>query len=85
MLNTIILFAIAIVGITYLLKLTRDLKLSNVIIVLLSFALFFVLLDKSNNYKDGYNDAIREATLVETTDEGYFIEFNGEIHEYSFD
>ena len=85
MLNTIILVVIAIVGITYLLKLTRDLKLSNVIIVLLSFALFFVLLDKHNSYKDGYNDAIHEAMLVETTDEGYFIDCNGEVHEYSFD
>ena len=34
-------------------------------------------------YKEGYQDAISEAILIEVNDCGYVISFNGEIHWYS--
>lgn len=34
-------------------------------------------------YKEGYQDAISEAILVEVNDYGYVISFNGEAHWYS--
>lgn len=34
-------------------------------------------------YKEGYQDAISEAVLIEVNDYGYVISFNGEAHWYS--
>lgn len=34
-------------------------------------------------YKEGYQDAISEAILIEVNDYGYVISFNGEAHWYS--
>lgn len=33
-------------------------------------------------YKEGYQDAINEAILIEIDDYGYSISFNGEVHQY---
>lgn len=36
-------------------------------------------------YKEGYTDAVLQATLVEVNDYGYIISFNGEEHFYAYE
>lgn len=85
MLFTIILIVIAIIGITYLVRTFYDLSINNIIIYVLAFALFFVLVNKSNTYEKGYNAAIHDAELVGIGQDGYQLNFNGEVHNYTFD
>ena len=47
----------------------------NLIIILIALILGIYL---------GRHITIRQAELLNTTDTGYFINFNGEVHEYTF-
>ena len=38
-----------------------------------------------DGFKDGYNKAIFEAMLVESNDEGYVLDFNGQEYNYTFE
>lgn len=35
-------------------------------------------------HEDGYREAVLEAVLVESNEDGYIIDFGGEVHEYLF-
>ena len=36
-------------------------------------------------FENGYNQAIEEAVLVSSNENGYTLSFNGELHSYTFD
>ena len=50
-------------------------KFIKFIIALVAIGLLFV----------AYGKYIKSAELIEVTDEGYLIDFGGEVHEYVFD
>lgn len=60
-------------------------SLSDVLICIIGLVLVANFRFSDGQYREGYNDAIHEAELVNVTDTGYFIDFNGEVHEYTFD
>ena len=39
----------------------------------------------SDSYEDGYNQAIEDAVLIESDEDGYTLSFNGEYHVYTYD
>lgn len=91
MFNTLILVIIAIICATYVIRIVdainhHNLHVSDILVVLLCLGIIINahFSDKAV-YHNGYVDAIESAELVEVTDEGYFIDFNGEVHEYTFD
>lgn len=46
----------------------------------------FTFEDKMNEaFENGYKQAIEDAELVESNDEGYTLSFNGEVNWYTFD
>ena len=36
-------------------------------------------------FENGYEQAIKEAVLVESNENGYILSFNGELHAYTFE
>lgn len=64
-------------------KINSEYKFIIRIIIFVTVGLMFVAY---GNYltKTVRNETIRSAELVETTDDGYIISFDGEAHSYSF-
>ena len=40
---------------------------------------------KQETFENGYEQAIEDAVLVESDEEGYILSFKGELHNYSFE
>ena len=59
-------------------------KFVKFIIALVAIGLLFVAYGKYVTTK-AREEAIESAELIEVTDEGYLIDFGGEVHEYVFD
>lgn len=80
---------LGLMSVVYVLRIALgELKLNNFIILALSFSFFMFMVKGTNStqtYNEGYNDAIHDAELIEITNDGYYINFNGEIHSYTFD
>lgn len=50
----------------------------------IAFALAFVIVFALGIHI-GHNQAIKEAYLIEANEDVYYIEFNGEVHEYDYE
>lgn len=72
--------------VAYVFKITfSDYKLNDIIILVLSILFFcYVVGDNTKAYKDGYNDAIHDAELVGIDQDVYQLDFNGQVHNYTF-
>ena len=64
-------------------------KINNKIIIVLALAIIamafaFCEYQKQEAFENGYKKAIEEATLVSSNDEGYILNFEGELYNYTF-
>ena len=59
-------------------------KFIKFIIALVAIGLLFVTYGKYVTTKVR-DEVIKSAELIEVTDEGYLIDFDGDVHEYVFD
>ena len=64
-------------------------KINNKIIIVLALAIIatvFAFCERQNQeaFKDGYKKAIEDAILVSSNDEGYILNFEGELYNYTF-
>ena len=64
-------------------------KINNKIIIVLAFAIIamafaFCEYQKQEVFEDGYQKAIEDAILVSSNDEGYVLNFEGELYNYTF-
>lgn len=65
-------------------------KINNKIIIVLALAIIamvfaFCEYQKHDAFENGYEQAIEDAVLVESNENGYILSFNGELHNYTFD
>ena len=64
-------------------------KINNKSIIVLALAIIamafaFCEYQKQEAFEDGYQKAIEDATLVSSNDEGYILNFKGELYNYTF-
>ena len=59
------------------------------VIIAISFSIVrtsaFCDYQKQETFENSYEQAIKDAVLVESNENGYILSFNGELHNYSFE
>lgn len=94
MLNTIIFIVLTVIFIMYLHRVIFGKKHTNtdVLVILLILAMFYHIakvdmhIDEQIDqaYRKGYVKAVTSAELIDVTDRGYHIDYEGDVHYYIF-